>query len=74
MATAESFFNAYLALPVVILFWIAGFLWKRSGWLKLSQIDLDSGRRELPWDEINAYKEYVAAMPKWRRILYNVFV
>jgi len=74
LATAESFFNAYLALPVVILFWIAGFLWKRSGWLKLSQIDLDSGRRELPWDEINAYKEYVAAMPKWRRILYNVFV
>ncbi|KAG7152664.1 Amino-acid permease inda1 like protein [Verticillium longisporum] len=27
---AEGFFKSYLALPVVMLFWICGFLWKRK--------------------------------------------
>jgi amino acid transporter len=72
--TAEGFFMAYLALPVVIVFWIGGFIWKRTGWLTIEQIDLDTGRRELPWDEINEYKDRVAKMPKWRRLFYLVFV
>jgi amino acid transporter len=72
--TAEGFFMSYLALPVVILFWIGGFLWKRTGWLKLDQIDLDTGRRALPWDEINEYRARVAAMPAWRRVMYTLFV
>jgi len=72
--TAEGFFMAYLALPVVILFWIGGFIWKRTGWLTIDQIDLDSGRRELPWDEINEYRASLAQMPAWKRILHIVFV
>ncbi|KAK0613919.1 amino acid permease-domain-containing protein [Immersiella caudata] len=71
---AEGFFMAYLALPVVILFWIGGFIWKRTGWLTIDQIDLDSGRRELPWDDINAYREQLAQMPAWKRIIHTVFV
>jgi amino acid transporter len=71
---AEGFFKAYLALPVVILFWIGGFIWKRTGWLTIDQIDLDSGRRELPWDDINAYRERVAQMPAWKRIIHTVFI
>lgn len=63
-----------LALPIVILFWIIGYLWKREGWLKTEQIDVDSGRRELPWDEINAYRAELAAMPAWKRIVHTVFV
>lgn len=65
---------AYLALPVVILFWIGGFIWKRTGWLTVDQIDVDSGRRELPWDEIRAYREKLAEMPAWKRIFHTVFV
>jgi len=72
--TAEGFFMAYLALPVVIVFWIGGFLWKRAGWLRTDQIDVDSGRRELPWDEIHAYRAKLAAMPTWKRIFHTVFV
>ncbi|EHA49222.1 Amino-acid permease inda1 [Pyricularia oryzae] len=71
---AEGFFSAMLALPIVILFWIIGYLWKREGWLKTEQIDVDSGRRELPWDEINAYRAELAAMPAWKRIVHTVFV
>ncbi|KAK0704873.1 amino acid permease/ SLC12A domain-containing protein [Lasiosphaeris hirsuta] len=72
--TAEGFFKSYLALPVVIAFWIGGFIWKRAGWLNVSQIDVDSGRRELPWDEINEYRTRLAAMPAWKRIVHTVFI
>ncbi|KAF6823039.1 amino-acid permease inda1 [Colletotrichum musicola] len=72
-ATAEDFFKSYLALPVVLFFWACGYLWKRNGFLKLSQIDLDTGRREHDWDEINAYRAKVASWPKWRQWLNSVF-
>ncbi|KAK7978482.1 Amino-acid permease inda1 [Apiospora saccharicola] len=66
---AAGFFKAYLALPVLLVFWAGGFLWKRTGWLKLSQIDVDSGRRVLDWDEINAFRAKQATWPMWKRIL-----
>lgn len=51
--SAEVFFQAYLALPVVLLFWAAGYAWKRQGWMRLSEIDVDTGRRYLDpaWEE-----------------------
>ncbi|KAH9886340.1 amino acid permease/ SLC12A domain-containing protein [Xylariomycetidae sp. FL2044] len=70
---AEGFFKSYLALPVVLLFWAIGYLWKRTGWLRTSQIDVDTNRRELDWDEINAYRASLAAMPAWKRMLHVVF-
>lgn len=63
----------WLAVPVILFFWIIGFIWKRTGWLKLSQIDVDTGRREHDWEEIRAYQAKVAAWPKWRRVLHTVF-
>ncbi|KAK4243912.1 amino acid permease/ SLC12A domain-containing protein [Corynascus novoguineensis] len=71
---AEGFFKSYLALPVVIIFWIGGFLWKRTGWLRTDQIDLDTGRRELDWDAINADRAKIAAMPTFKRWFYTMFV
>ncbi|KAI1112930.1 amino acid permease/ SLC12A domain-containing protein [Nemania sp. NC0429] len=70
---AEGFFNSYLALPVVLVFWLGGFLWKRQSWLRTVDIDVDSGRREHNWDEINAYKAQLAAMPAWKRLYHAVF-
>ncbi|KAL3466072.1 amino-acid permease inda1 [Aspergillus heterothallicus] len=70
---AEGFFKSYLALPVVLFFWVCGYLWKRQGWLRTSQIDVDSGRRELDWDYINAERARIAALPKWRRII-NIII
>lgn len=71
---AEGFFKSYLALPVVIVFWIGGFVWKRTGWLRTDQIDLDTGRRELDWDAINEDRARIAAMPGWKRVLNKLFV
>jgi amino acid transporter len=44
---AEGFFLAYLAVPVVIVFYVIGVVWKRKTWIPISKIDVDSGRREL---------------------------
>ncbi|KAK5938289.1 Amino-acid permease inda1 [Knufia obscura] len=70
---AEGFFKSYLALPVVILFWVCGYLWKRQGFLKLDQIDLDTGRREHDWNAINAHRARMAKLPAWRRAFHAVF-
>lgn len=56
-----------------MLFWLVGYLWKRTGWLRTHQIDVDTGRREHDWEEINAYRQQVASWPAWRRILNIVF-
>ncbi|KAI1816433.1 amino acid permease/ SLC12A domain-containing protein [Poronia punctata] len=71
--SAESFFNAYLALPVMLLFWAAGYLWKREGWLRTSQMDVDTGRREHNWEEINAHRKYLASLPAWKRLFHALF-
>ncbi|KAF5024688.1 hypothetical protein F66182_3258 [Fusarium sp. NRRL 66182] len=72
MGTVEGFFMSYLALPVVLFFWAIGYFWKREGWRTIDQIDLDTGRREHNWEEINAYRAKVAEMPSWRRFLEKV--
>jgi amino acid transporter len=55
------------------MFWIIGYLWKREGWLRTAQMDVDTGRRELDWDEINAYRRKVASWPAWRRVM-HIFI
>lgn len=70
----QGFFKSYLALPVVIVFWIGGFFWKRTGWLRTDQIDVDTGRRELDWDSINADRAKLAAMPTWKRYVHTFLI
>ncbi|KAG6032863.1 Amino-acid permease inda1 [Claviceps sp. LM458 group G5] len=71
MATAEGFFTQYLAAPVVLFFWVVGYLWKREGWIRTRDIDVDTGRREVDWEEINAYRAKIASYPRWRQILHK---
>lgn len=71
---AAGFFQSYLALPVVMLFWLVGFAWKRQAWLRTRDIDVDLDRRELDWDAINEYRAQLAAMPTWKRIMHTVFI
>ncbi|KAI2468877.1 amino-acid permease inda1 [Annulohypoxylon bovei var. microspora] len=68
-----GFFQVYLAFPVVILFWAVGYAWKRTGWLRTHQIDVDTGRREVDWDDINQYRAQIAAKPAWSRMLHFLF-
>ncbi|KAF2876426.1 amino-acid permease inda1 [Massariosphaeria phaeospora] len=73
LGTAETFFQNYLALFVVALFWLVGYLWKREGWLSIAQMDVDTGRRELDWDLINKERAEIAAWPAWKRAFNKVF-
>jgi amino acid transporter len=68
---AEDFFKACLAIPVVLLFWVIGYFWKKPQWLTVDKIDLDTGLREHDWDEINAYRAKVASWPAWRRFFHK---
>ncbi|KIW57977.1 hypothetical protein PV05_02530 [Exophiala xenobiotica] len=70
---AEGFFKSYLALPVVMFFWACGYLWKREGWLRLDQVDLDSGRREIDWEAHHkeVEKRRNASLPM--RVFYFMF-
>ena len=54
----ESFFLSYIAAPIVIAFWIAGYLWKRTLPRKAHEIDLDTGRKS--WLTVEEMREYRA--------------
>ncbi|CZT02843.1 hypothetical protein WAI453_012117 [Rhynchosporium graminicola] len=73
IATAYEFFSAWLTIPVVLFFWAIGYVWKREGGIRIDQIDVDTGRRPLDWDAINAYRAEVATWPKWKQTLNKVF-
>jgi len=46
--SAYNFFLAYLAAPVCIGFFLFWWAWKRDSWVKLEDIDIDTGRRNFP--------------------------
>jgi len=66
---AEEFFKSYLAFFVVLIFYIIGWAWKRSAWKTLAQIDVDSGRREVDWEMVNAQRAAYAKYPMWRKFI-----
>lgn len=71
--SAEAFFESYLAMPVVLVFWAIGYAWKREGPRKTSEIDILTGMRQHDWDAIRKRNEVVNSWPWWRRSLQLVF-
>jgi yeast amino acid transporter len=35
-------------------------------------MDVDSGRREVDWEEIHAYRRELAAQPAWKRVYHTI--
>ncbi|KAF5001484.1 hypothetical protein FDECE_10922 [Fusarium decemcellulare] len=73
MGTVESFFKSYLTLPIMLFLWATGYLWKRAGWLRVADIDVDTGRREHDWDATHAERARISKLPIWRRLYYILF-
>ncbi|EEP81481.1 amino-acid permease inda1 [Uncinocarpus reesii 1704] len=69
----KGFFKSYLALPVVLFFWACGYAWKRKGWLRLDEIDIDTGRREIDWAAQNMVIEKRRNAPFLKRLYYKLF-
>ena len=71
---ASAFFQSYLGFPVIIAFYVAHKIWKKNWrlYIPASQIDIDTGRRELDLDllkqEIAEEKAIIAAKPFYMRI------
>lgn len=68
----ESFFKAYLAVPVMLIFWIAGYAWQQRRPLRASEIDLDTGRKSwLTVEQMREYRAERAAAP-WHIRTYRI--
>lgn len=67
-AQAESFFEAYLAAPIVIAFYVVYKIWKRTPFIRSHNMDLHTGIRELNLVELIAEERAEkAAWPKWKK-------
>ncbi|KAI5303651.1 hypothetical protein KEM56_007326 [Ascosphaera pollenicola] len=67
---AKGFFQEYLALPVILFFYVAARIWKKTGWIKLKDIDINTGRRPVDWDTFNAEQLRRRNAPWYKRIKY----
>ena len=67
-ARTKNFFAAYLAVPVVLLFYIPYKLYYNTPFVKCQNMDLKTGVRELNLTELLAEEEVEkAAWPKWKK-------
>ncbi|UJR11398.1 hypothetical protein I4U23_015578 [Adineta vaga] len=71
--SAERFFQAYLAAPVILLLYVTWKLWKRSPFMRPNTIDLTTGRRLLDSQQlIDEEKAERMTRPRWKRIYYTL--
>ena len=49
---AQAFFEAYLAVPIVLAFFLFWKIYKRTRWVRTMDMDLMSGRREMNLHEL----------------------
>ena len=65
----ESWFEAYLAAPIVIIMFLAFKIVKKTRFRRLSEIDIDSGKREMDLPTILAEERAEQAKwPMWKKI------
>lgn len=68
----EDFFQAYLACPIVIAFYIGYKTWYRTPIVRTHNMDVHTGRRELDIEELIAEeKAERETWPKWKKVRYN---
>jgi yeast amino acid transporter len=68
-ALTQGFFEAYLAMPIVILFYVAFKLIKKPKFKRVKDIDVTSGRREMDLATILAEERAIQAKwPMWKKV------
>jgi amino acid transporter len=71
--SAEAFFQAYLAAPIVLIFYAVWKIWKRSPFMRPSTIDLVSGRRLLDTQQLIAEERAERqTWPVWKKIYFQL--
>ena len=65
----SNFFQAYLAAPVVVCFYVIYKLWKRPKFVSLKEVDLYTGRRDLNVKMLAMQeREERNQFPRWKKI------
>jgi len=66
---AQNFFVQCLALPVVLVFWLWHKLWFRTSFVRVEEMDIDTGRRDFGrLGIIKAQEEEERqSWPRWKR-------
>ena len=71
--SAKAFFEAYLAAPIVIIFYVVWKLWKRTPFRRPTTIDLDTGRCSLDTQQlIDEERAERAKWPLWKRMYFKL--
>ncbi|EPS44077.1 hypothetical protein H072_1931 [Dactylellina haptotyla CBS 200.50] len=71
--SVSTFFSTYLCVPVILSCYLGYKLWFKTKWIKLEDIDLATGRRELDLAALLAdEREERASWPAWKRF-YKLF-
>jgi amino acid transporter len=66
---AKSFFLVYLAAPVVILFFLGHYFWHRTSFVRVADMDVDTGRRDFNLPILIAQeKAERRSWPVWKRV------
>jgi amino acid transporter len=69
----QSWFEAYLAAPIIFISFIFFKLWKKTKFKKISEIDITSGRREMDLASILLEERAIQAKwPRWKKIYKTV--
>ena len=72
-SSAQAFFEAYLAAPIVILFYVVWKVWKRTPFQRPTTIDLDTGRCSLDTQElIDEERAERAKWSLWKRVYFKL--
>ncbi|KAK1230652.1 Amino-acid permease inda1 [Marasmius sp. AFHP31] len=71
---AQSFFKSYMAMPIILLFWVVGYAWKKTKPKRAHEIDLDSGRKSFyTVEEMRAYRAERRKAPWYLRVFRLMF-
>lgn len=70
MERANDFFESMISLPLVLAVFIAHKLWTRSRYVRIDEIDVQTGRRDPVSEEVLEQERAEArARPLWRKLL-----
>ena len=68
-ANTENFFEAYLAAPIVIVFYLGYKIWYRTPFMRTRDMDLVTGMRDLDVAALIAEEHAErAAWPRWKKV------
>lgn len=66
---AENFFLQYMAVPIVILFYLVHRFWFHTSFIRIEDMDIDTGRRDFNLPILLAQEaEEKRGWPRWKRV------